>query len=200
MFPQDSLSVRNALNPLGWWEFDLYIGLLGAVFLLYFGIFRWLKEGRAQSGFPALVLPITALSVISVGSIYQIVRLLPIPLIAGERVSSRFISLPFAFLLILAAVEFQRWLDERPANAAVIRISWLGLIGILIHDLWQHGKVWQVTSAVQAFPVTPVNLAIKIVSNHADPPYIAAISIGAAVSLVTLVALLFLWRREVRKA
>jgi hypothetical protein len=196
VFPQDALSVRNALNPLGWWEFDLYIGLAGALFLVYFGIFRWLKQGRKEAGFPELVFPLTMLSILSVGSIYQLVHLLPIPLLAGERVSSRFISLPFAFLLILAAIEFQHWLDEKPKPVVAIRLAWLGVFAVIFNDLWQHLKVWQVTATLPFFPVTPVNLAIKVVANHADPPYIAAIAVGAAVTLVSLFALLFLTWRE----
>lgn len=196
--PAEALAVRSPLNLLGWWEFDLYIGVLGAVFFFFFGVFRWLKGRRPGSGYPALLLPVTALAVLSLGRIYRLVMLLPLPLVAGERASIRFIILPFVILLILAVVEFQEWLRSARLSP-LLRLAGLGGMLALGHDLWQHFKVWQVTSAYPAFAHTPVDLAIKIVGNRSDPPYFAALTAGFVISLTALGVLIFLVWRESRK-
>jgi hypothetical protein len=41
-----------------------------------------------------------------------------------------------------------------------------------------------------------VDLSIKVVANHADPPYITMLAIGAAASLLTLIFLLVMARAE----
>lgn len=196
-FPADSLSVRSMLSVLGWWEYDLYLGLLGAVFLLYFGVYRWLLNRRPDLGYPELVLPLAAIFILSIGRVYRLMRLIPIPLLSGERASIRMIILPTVALLIIAAVEFQGWLRGRKASPA-LQVSGLGVLLLLVHDLWQHLKAWQVTNAFPAFPETPVNLAIKVVANHPDPPYTNLLLAGAVISGLALATLLGLVWRERR--
>jgi hypothetical protein len=80
-----------------------------------------------------------------------------------------------------------------------VRVSELGLLLIMGHDLWQHLKVWQVTNAVSAFPLAKVDLSIKVVANHPDAPYTTALAVGAGVTLLTLVFLVVQWVRSSRK-
>ncbi len=194
-FPHESLNVRNMLSPLGWWEYDLYLGAAGAAFLLAFGVYGWLK--RRETLYPQLFLPIWGMVLLSIGRFYRLMRLLPVPIFSGERASIRMIILPLVFLLILGTVQFQHWLNRRKPSPAE-KIAWLGAILLILHDLWQHLKAWQVTEAFAAFPTTPVNLAIKVVANHPDPPYITLLAMGAGVSAVSLVLLLGLVWRENR--
>ena len=198
VFPADSIEVpRSMLNSLAWWEFDLYLGILGAAFLLWFGLGRWLKNKRSETGYPALLLPVAILFIFSIGRVYRLVRLIPIPLLAGERASIRMVIFPVVTLLILAAIEFQAWLSERK-RSPILQVSILGGIFLIGHDLWQHLKVWQVTNAVSAFDVARVDLALKVVGNHPDPEYTTMLAVGAAVSALTLAALIVLWVREKR--
>ncbi len=200
VFPADSIEApRSMLNSLAWWEFDLYLGLIGAAFLLYFGLGRWLKNKTPETGYPALLLPVATLFIFSIGRVFRLVRLIPIPLLAGERVSIRMIIFPVVTLLILAAIEFQAWLREREFNP-ILQVSLLGGIFLIGHDLWQHLKVWQVTNAVSAFDVARVDLTLKVVGNHPDPEYTTMLAIGAAVSALSLAALIILWVREIRTA
>jgi len=194
-FPTQSLEVRSMLSPLGWWEYSLYLGLIGTVFLAFFGVYRWIKNSLPQHGYPDLLLPVLGVALLSLGRIYRLLLVFPIPLLSGERASIRMLILPLVILLILAAVELQTWLRQHSLRA-VEEVAGLGLLLALGHDLWQHLKVWQVTNAFTAFPTTPVNLAIKVVANHPDPVYTTTLAIGAAASLVSLVALLLLaWKR-----
>lgn len=194
-YPAEAIGVRNMLSSLAWWEYDLYLGLAGTVFLAVFGIYSWAKHHRLESGFPALLLPVGGMALLSVGRVYRLVRLIPIPLLSGERASIRMIILPVVFLLILAAIEFQRWLQNRQTSW-IAQITGLGFLLVMGHDLWQHAKVWQVTNAVSAFDVARVDLSIKVVANHPDPAYFTLLWIGAAVTTMTLLGLIYLWRRE----
>jgi hypothetical protein len=45
--PDKAFAHTGQLTNLGWWEFDLFIGLTGAVFLLVFGIGWWLTNHDA---------------------------------------------------------------------------------------------------------------------------------------------------------
>lgn len=197
-YPAEAIDIRTMLNPYAWWEFNLYLGLVGTVFLLTFGVYKWIKNQRAETGFPALLLPIAGMFVLSIGRIYRLVRLIPIPILSGERASIRMIILPVVTLLILGAIEFQAWLQSQKQNT-ILRLTELGLLLLIGHDLWQHAKVWQVTNAFPAFDIAEVDLTIKVVANHPDPPYITMLSIGAIISLLTLIFLLFQWWREKRK-
>ncbi len=100
------------------------------------------------------------LFVFSIGRVFRLVRLIPIPLLAGERASIRMIIFPVVTLLILAAIEFQAWLRERDFSP-ILQVSILGGIFLIGHDLWQHLKVWQVTNAVSAFDVARVDLTLE---------------------------------------
>jgi hypothetical protein len=189
--PWDVNKITLPFSTVSWWEFDLFVGILGTLFILFFGIFRWLVRRTDGAVYPALLLPLLGMVVLSMGRVYNLIMLLPIPLLNGERVSSRIISLPFVFLLILAAIEFQRWLDGHRQPLA-LRLAALLLLGIQISDMWLYIKLWQVSNVYPNYPQVPVDLAAKVVANHPDPVYTNILWIGAAVSLVTLIGLVIL--------
>ncbi len=199
--PADVFNISIPFSTARWWELDLYIGVVGAAFLLFFGLFRWIKNRSKGALFPELLLPLFGMVFLSIGDVYNLVMRTNIPLIDGERVSSRIISLPFVFFLIFAAVEFQRWLDASGRQAIVLRIAQLGMLGILINDLWLHIKLWQPTNVVLNSTKESVDLSIKVVANHPDAPYFTILIIGASVSLVTLIFILLMtWRERKSKS
>ena len=179
-----------------WWEFDLYIGVVGAAFLLFFGIFLWVKHRNQGALFPELLLPLFGMVFLSIGDVYNLISKTNIPLLDGERVSSRIISLPFVFFLIFAAVEFQRWLDANGRQAIVLRIVQMGLMGILVNDLWLHIKLWQPTNVVLDVLKEPVDLSVSVVANHPDAPYFTILIAGTVITLLTLIFILFMTWRE----
>jgi ABC-type multidrug transport system fused ATPase/permease subunit len=187
--PDKAFANTGQLTNLGWWEFDLFVGLTGAVFLLVFGLGWWMSKHDAPTWLKTLAGPSVVLFVLSIGSVYKVVMYLPIPLINGERVSARLITLPFVLLMLAAAYAFQRFLDEK-GGAALWR--WIGIAGLflLAHDLWQNLKLWRVNVAAQYFPVTPVNLAIKVVSNHPDAAYTNLLLAGACITLIMSIVLM----------
>ena len=194
--PSQAFDHRTLLTTLGWWEFDLYVGLFGAAIIIFFGVYKGISSLISDDELlKPFLLPIVVLFVMSIGRVYRIVRLVPIPLFAGERVSSRMIIIPFVIVLILTAIELQKWINEKAAHS-LQRISLLGIILLIVHDLWQYLKFWQVANAIQFFPVTPVDLSIKIVANHPDPQYINMLILGGCVSSLTLAFLLIMVLRE----
>ena len=171
-------------SPLGWWEFDIFIGLVAAVFILYFGILSWMKDREDYPQFQPLFLPVVTLAILSIGDFYKLVRLIPVPLLYGERVSSRMMIIPFIAVLLIAGIYFQRALMSTRLSR-VFRLTTLLLMFVTAYDLWQHMRAWRVTTAVNAFKLTPVDLSIKIAANHPDPPYFWLIAIGTLISLAT---------------
>jgi hypothetical protein len=185
-------------SPLGWWEFDIYVGLIGALFILYFGVFCWVKDRDDYLQFQPLFLPVVTLFILSIGTFYDFVRIIPIPLLTGERVSSRMVIIPFLVVLLIATVYFQRALKSDRLSR-VFRVTTVVLMLVTVYDLWQHMRAWRVTTAVNAFPFTPVDLSIKVVGNHPDAPYFRLIAIGALISLATAIFLINRTLNEHRK-
>lgn len=186
---QDPVSIVADVGQLvGWWEFDLYIGVLGAAFILLAGILGWLRGSSRHPGFHELSLPIVFTFVLAIGNLHRLVNW--VPLFAGERVTSRIIYAPFIFLAVLAVIRYQDWLQDHKQPAAVLAAQGV-LILVGVKDMWHQGSLWNVGQALKAFPITPVNLSIKVVMNHPDPAYFWMVGIGAALSLLTAVFLIW---------
>jgi hypothetical protein len=123
---------------------------------------------------------------------------LPLPLFAGERVSSRMVSLVLVFLVVIATIEFQRWLDEKPRPGWQLGGISVGIL-ILAHDLWQNLRLWRPANAAAFYaPKTFAAEEWVVQNNYGDGGYLGLIALGAAVSLATFIALLFLARKEKR--
>ena len=193
--PADLTNSMGLTRPVGLWEYSLYIGLGGALFLIIFGLYRWLS--RQRSGVPReLALPLAIVVLLSLGDLYRWVTQLPLPLFAGERISSRMVSLVLVFLVVIATIEFQRWLDEKPRPGWQLGGISVGIL-ILAHDLWQNLRLWRPTNAAAFY--TPKTFAAEewfVQNNYGDGGYLGLIALGAAVSLATIFALLFLARKE----
>jgi hypothetical protein len=174
------------------WELTLYTGLAGALFLVYFGIYRWLKRLDSEFPYLRLAIPVFGTFLLSFDQIYKWVRLLHIPLLEGERVSARIISLPFVFVLLFAAIEFQHWLNQPRKTETPIHLALIGLILIGGQDLWKNFKSWLPSRVAQVYPPINFQRSAYFITNHSDPPYISAIAFGAAISILSIALVLFL--------
>ncbi len=91
-------------NPIGGWESTLYTGLVGALFIVYFGLIRPLARPDAAHSYRRLLLPLGGLLFMSLTPVYNALRQwVPLPLFTGERVTTRLIVLVLALALFLAA-------------------------------------------------------------------------------------------------
>jgi hypothetical protein len=191
----NDIVIRGSVNPLGYWELDHYVGLAGLAVVLVFGVWHWFRAEASRRRYQALWLPITVLVIASIGQVYQVVNLLHIPMFSTQRVSSRFLFLPLAMLIFLAAIHLQEFFDNRRTNDWV-RLVELAVVGLIAQDLWQHFKSWRVTNMGKVFPPQPLDLSLYYVANHPDAPYITALVVGLIITLLTLVFLTVMSLRE----
>lgn len=199
--PNDSLEARSLLNALAGWELDTFVGLIGFSFIVLFGIAAPLrKKWDGLDNFDKLLAPCLALAVLSIGQLYHfLVKVVPIPLFAGERVTSRFLIVPVVVLLIVGVIAFQRFLDQRRMKP-LEQIILLVVAALLGHDLLQHMRMWRIRyldTLTDVFPKFPVDLSLHQVANHPDPLYTSLIVVGAVISAAALAFLIFMsLRRE----
>jgi len=181
------------------WETTSFIGLVGAGFMLYFGGVRGLLARGAP--YQKLLLPLAGMLILSMGHFFGYLRLLPIPLLQGERVGTRIISVVLAFLFIFAAERFQRWLEEdagswlRQAGAAVAFV-------LMCEEVWLNLKIWAIPNAVALYWWVYYDRHKWFVRNdYADTTYLALVGGGLALTLLTLAGLgLLAWRERRRRA
>lgn len=182
---------------IGAWEMTTFVGLTGAIFLIYFGVYRGLLARKAP--FRELALPLGAIFLLSTGSFYNPISSLDIPLLNGERITSRIISVVLVFVLIAAVERFQRWLDasDRKPFLAAGSLLAFSMIGM---DLWLNMNVWRIAHAAQYFQWVMYDKNLWFVKNDpSDTIYIWLVFGGLAISVVTFIGLAGLTWRETRR-
>jgi hypothetical protein len=143
--------------------------------------------------------PLGAILLLSLGPVFKILLALPIPLLQGERVSSRMFSLVLAFGLILGAESLQRWLDNSPQKIAYLTgcsIA-LALTGV---ELWQDFLIWRVSNRDQNFWIYFYPPKWYVNNNYSDALYIWLVLGGLAISIVAILILGGLSWREYRRS
>ncbi len=193
------LTTSGGLNqPIGPFEYNLYLGLAGAIFVLFFGVYRWLRRRPEKGDYRALALPLAGLALLTLGNAYQLVRDLHVPLFNGERVTSRMISLVFVFVLCFAVIEFQYWLDQvRARQVAYPGAAFTALF--VAHDLIQNLRYLRIKNMDELFKTRafiPANWFVQ--NDYSDWRYLAVIGVGLTVSLLTLAGLVVMARRGER--
>jgi hypothetical protein len=199
--PNDITISNGMTRPIGLWEYTTYIGILAAIFLIGFGIFRVVTRANQADSYSTLLFPAAVLVVLSLGKFYQYLRIaVPFPLIEGERVASRIASLAFVILLILAVIEFQRWLDAWKFSAGVTLTFAAGLV-LIANDIWQNFRFWRIVDAYDKFEVKEFIPAQWMVANHPDPQYFNILWLGLVISVISLGAVLFFaWKEDRRRS
>ena len=195
--------VRSSLaaigNPIGLWEATTYVGLIGAGFLVYFGIIRPLVTPGAENKYRRLLLPVAGLLFLSLTPIYNELRnILPLPIFIGERVITRLIGLVFALALFMAANQFQDWLNAGRA-AKIPVVASLVLLAFDAVDLYQNYYTW---SVVRVAKVSGYVLFSPdqwtIANNQANYLYLQYVMWGAAGSIAVFIFLVVMAARERR--
>jgi hypothetical protein len=181
----------------GWWEFDMYLGVLGLAFVAAFALLVPMRRHETERR--AIYIAAGVVAIFALGYLYLPFRFLPIPLISHERVPSRFLAVPLLAMIVLAADGFQRWLDRaRPGGGT--RLVMLGLLLILGQDLVQHARLWRLELIAQAFPMQALDTGLHI-ANRPDPAYTSVLAISAVVSLAALgYGVIRVWRGRPRPA
>jgi hypothetical protein len=182
--------------PIAWWEFDMFIGVLGLAFILFFGIktmWKSKRESQASDTYRPLVKTMLVFSVFSIGYLYMPINYLPIPLLNLVHVPSRFLILPLLYIIAMACTQIQLWLNRR-SSSSWHHFSLMLLLAILGHDLFQHARLWRVEYIFEAFSAEPLDFSLHIV-NQIDPVYIIVLTVSWILSLI---ALAYVLRRLLR--
>lgn len=192
--PADAFNQARTGSVQGWWEYDIYISIF-AVLILIAALIAWLRTRESNLGFPSLICPVTVLTILSYQNCYQVIRFFRIPLFTGERISSRFLILPFIFVLAAGMTALQRLIHNRSIRFGNVLLTALLIpCGIF---LFMHLNTWKVTEAVKYFPYTYTDLSIKTVANHPDQPYTTGLLIGAIISTISGILIVFrAWKKN----
>ncbi|MGD0876863.1 MAG: hypothetical protein ABSA01_01795 [Anaerolineales bacterium] len=184
-------------GQIGGWEVDYYLGLIGFLFMIYFGVFRnWVN----QKSYRLLYFPMLVMAFFSMGDVYRPIFNSHIPFMDSQRAPTRFIIIPVVFLIILACIQFQNWINERNANGWMERVAVLFGLAFTGYDLFGHSRAWRLATmsskVLQKF--TDV-VAVPLV-NRPDPPYVISIIIGLVLTVGAAVGLSILFFRERKQA
>jgi hypothetical protein len=183
---------------LGWWEYDIFIDVVGLAFIAYFGVYLRFRASASpdRPAFTALDLPLVVVSLFSLSHFYALLAKLPIPLVGSERVATRFLIVPLVMLVIMAAIRLN---DGRARFASSVPARFLLVVGLvqLLFSLLTHSLVWRLAELEKHFPPAPRDLGLRIVSQP-DGAFVMVVQLSWAVSLAALVACLGMWGRRVR--
>jgi hypothetical protein len=187
---QPSQSIRGL--PMGWWEFDMYVGVLGFVIIFLFGLyFIWkaIESGQTDTIHRPLGITMLIFSAFSIGYLYAPINYLPIPFFNLIHVPSRFLIIPLLILIAMAVVQLQSWIN-RQSKDTWHQFILLILLVILGHDLFQHLRLWRVEYVFEAFPAEPLEYSLHI-SNQVDPLYTNTLAISYLFTLIVLGYILY---------
>lgn len=175
-----------------YYEFNAYLGAVGFALVL-FGMYRWVREDRPA--YRWLPMPLLAMTALSLGSAYKIVRLTQVPLFEAERYTARMVSLPLTFCLVMAAIAIDRHLKQ-VANSAWQRALSAAAVLFVGIDIGASARLWRIGISSRLFGAGTFDPAGAGVAHRADPAYVSAILAGLAITVITAAGLAALVRRE----
>ena len=115
------------------WEFDMFIGALSFLTIVFFGILYRLRISKSETDLRLWQLDWACLGllIVSCGPIWQMLNSVNIPFISVERIPSRFIIIPFLFVLVSSCIYLQRYFRNQ-GKKLPIRIFSIALVFIAI--------------------------------------------------------------------
>ena len=166
----------------GWWEFDMYIGFMGLVFVGWFGIAESFR--RKDRRRLAIYAAAGVMALLALGYLYLPFRAIPFPFLSHQRIPSRLLAVPLLAMVVMASEGLQTWLDRvRPGGG--VRLAMTGLALILVQDLVQHARLWRLELVAQALPAEALDAGLHI-ANRPDPPYTFILIISGVISLIAI--------------
>ncbi len=185
-------------SSLGYWEFDLFVGIAGFILIFILGLGSLAYWSYKKREFPLLIAPALILTVLAVDEIFARAVFYQPTLASMERVSSRMIGLALGITLVIAVIYYEKTL-RLVAKDILAQLIQLAVLILLIVELGLHTLRWSVQNAYAAFPLVERDLSRIHVSNHADPEYFTGMAVGAAISLAAMAALIWLARKSAMK-
>lgn len=188
--------------PFDYWEITLYVGGIGTIFILVFGLLfgLWSAFKATEAGlvFRKFLLPAFFLGFLSIGKNYEILRSTGITIFYGERAVTRLIIVPLVLLIIFSAINFQSWLNQTKPQRFYLPL----LLGsaVLLYQLFEHVFIWQAINAREGFGkvfgVLTSDLAGNSLNNHPDPKYFTVLGVSLGITLLTSAFLIWQAQRD----
>jgi hypothetical protein len=183
----------------GWWEYDIYIGIIGLALVVCFGICLRFSKRKEIAGltYRALDLPLFVMVLFSMSYFHAFLTRLPIPFLSTERVATRFIILPLLLLVFLSAVRLEGMLRsvKRTFRFGFITV---GAILVMALGFVDHSFLWSVARLERIYANRAIDLSIPDVIRRPDPVYINLLWVSAAVSIAAIAVSLYLAVRQRR--
>jgi hypothetical protein len=185
--------------PMGWWEFDAYINIIGVIFIAYFGIYlRFSKKQLLQNyKYRELDFPILLMALFSFGSLYSFVSKLPVPFLNSQRYSSRFFIVPLILLLVISSLRLKELLPLLKKNKAFQLLA-PACVAVIAFSLAKHSYLWRIDNLERHCGAGIADFTISNVIKN-DAAYINSCKISAAVSLIAIAVLSYFYVYRARK-
>jgi len=169
-------------SSLNWWEMDVFVGLIGLGFLLFFGIYKTLKPDGPELRFSALDLPNAVMALFSINNFYYLIAQLPLPFAGVERIPSRFLILPITVVLLISTVRLDRSLRRIDRLRPVHPIAVVCIVQLYL-ELMTHLRHWNVAAVDVLLPATSL-LNIHTVQVTNDQFYVTSLWASYVVTVV----------------
>jgi hypothetical protein len=131
----------DALTGLGWWEYSCYIGFTG-FFSLVLGVTYYFRSSQAnESANVKWAIAGIIMFLLSLGNTWGILSTLHLPFGSVERLSTRFIVLPFLLATLITAYGINQYL-AKPSNRRYEPIFW-ALVTLISVDLFYQFLNWR---------------------------------------------------------
>jgi hypothetical protein len=187
-------------GTVGWWEYDMYIGVVGLAFILWFGVvLRFSKApDLAQRRYRAFDLPVLIMGTLSLSYFHAFLTRIPFPLLRSERVATRFAVLPLILLIVLASIRFNDVL-RRAKRSIEFKVAAIIGVALITLGFVDHSYLWSVVRLERIFRSRTPNLSVPDIITMQDNPYKMLLLVSSIVSAAGIVFLLYLvFRYRVR--
>jgi hypothetical protein len=180
----------------GWWEHDLYIGLIGLAVIVIFGLYLRFsrKPDFATHRYAELDLPMVAMTLLSLSYFHAFITRIPVPILKSERVAMRFAIIPLVLLVLISSIRMETVLRgiKRGFKYGFLAAATLVLLALSFLD---HSYLWSIGRLDRQFAQKTVDLTIPPIQSQPDSFYKASVVASMAVSAVAVAALVYLGAR-----
>ena len=203
--------IRTHLSPpaFAWWEFSLYVSLVGLVMMLYFGLwgpfmsFPWVRF----RGWRVMAVPCAVIALLSVRDWKAYIIPNWIPLLNAESVTARYMIIPLLVVVVIAAINFQGFVDKY-WGLRKVRYALLASLAVIAGFLFNHSRMWRMHKVQFEFdrvmalglfgekPDPTWLIVPRIVNDYTDSWYITSFWVGLVISCVAFVVVIGLLLRE----
>jgi hypothetical protein len=180
----------------GWWEFDMYVGLIGLAVIVYFGIYlRFSRsEDLREHRYAALDFPILLMAVFSLSYFQAFLTRIPIPLLKSERVATRFIILPVTALALLSSMRMES-VFARIGKSIKAWVAGVAALAVIAMGFLDHSFLWSV-SRLERVTQLKVEPPVPGLLTRNDTGYRLVVVISILTTAAGLVALAYLLIRS----